>query len=273
MRIFGIMLAKNEGDFIHLSLSANRSSFDRILVLDNGSTDQTWDIVREFAARDPGVVAFERTDMPFRDSLRARAFNAFRNEAKAGDWWCRLDADEIYIDPVREFLEGVPTRHHVVWSISHQYYFTEEDALRWEGRPSQLALGSLEELPRHYLINHSEPRFFRHRKRLVWGEVSWPSHLGVVHPRRIRLQHYQYRSPAQIQRRLDTRREAAATGWAHFGHSLETDWREKITRSSDLLSAVPPEVPRQEPTGLPNHLERWPVRLVKHFLHGLRIWP
>src|SRR6478736_6686239 len=112
MRILGLCLVKNEADIIRTSLRESRKWCDRIFVFDNGSTDATWDLVQEAAQIDPGVVAFRQDSRPFDDALRAEIFNTFRSEACEGDWWCRLDADEFYIDDPREFLVGVPRRHH-----------------------------------------------------------------------------------------------------------------------------------------------------------------
>ena len=99
--------------------------------------------------------------------------------------------------------------------------------------------------------------------------------MGVVFPRRIRLRHFQYRSPAQIQLRLDTRRRAAEQGYLHFGHSLENNWQEKLVSSGSLnletdVSSL--ETLRVQ-SEIPNHLEVFRHRLVKRFLHGSGIWP
>jgi glycosyltransferase involved in cell wall biosynthesis len=238
---------------------------DAIYVFDTGSDDESWDQVEKIAAKYPQVVPFKREARDFDDGLRAEVFAAFRDRASAGDWWCRLDADEIYAEDPREFLEKVPLCHHVVWSIHLQYYFTEGDRERHErGEVS---------LPRFYKANASEPRFFRHRDRLVWSRGAWPRHLGIVHPSRIKLKHYQYRSPEQIQRRLDTRREAATAGWEHFGHSLEPSWRDKVVPAEGLDFDDGSDHYLIDETQLPQHLEPPFRRLVKRAMHGLGIWP
>jgi glycosyltransferase involved in cell wall biosynthesis len=272
MKIHGICLVKNEGDFLARSLEANVEHFDGIYIYDNGSDDGTWESAMAMEKKHAGrIIAWRTEDRPFRDELRGEVFNAFRDRANPGDWWCRLDADEIYIDPVREFLAKVPNRHHVIWSLSHQYYFTTEDASRWEEGPV-LPGEDLEDLPRHYLINHSEMRFFRHRDKLRWVSGSWQTHVGIVHPRRIRLKHYQYRSPEQIQKRLISRRLAAERGYRNFGHSLEENWTDKITPVEGLLSDPVPDSKCAEPAALPNHMEPLKHRLVKYLMHGTGLW-
>jgi len=269
MKIIGIMVVKNEGDIIRHTLTANRKSFDRILVLDNGSTDQTWDVVKEIAANDHGIVAFARTEEPFRDSLRSRVFNAHRNEAKPGDWWCRLDADEVYLDDPRAFLAKVPTHHHVVWSIHLQFYLTASDLVRFpvqNGPPPEMQESHL---PHHYRCNFSEARFFRHRNNLVWGDTSWPSRMGVVTPKRIKVCHYQYRSPQQISLRLTTRKAAAASGWEHFKKDEnKTTWRDALVDATTLQRFDEIEGVIVDPE-LFVAVESWSRRLIKAVYYRL----
>ena len=68
-----------------------------------------------------------------------------------------------------------------------------------------MALGPVPERIRHYQNNWSEPRFVRHRENLRWEAETWPPNRGLSSPKRIRLKHYQYRSPEQIARRIGIR--------------------------------------------------------------------
>jgi len=274
MRIHGIYLVKNEGDIVRHSLRESARWCDRIYIYDNGSEDGTWARAEELARELPQVVLFKREDKPFDDALRAEVFRAFRGDARPGDWWCRLDADEFYIDDPRTFLARIPRSHHVVWAASLLYYLTHEELARFtpadESVPPEITSGNL---PRYYSARASEARFFRHRTRLEWSGGSWPAHLGLVTPERIRLKHFQYRSPAQIQRRLDTRRLAAERGWQHFGHSTQSDWREKIADSRELHLDRGDGVYVVDETNMPRHLEPPLQRAVKRVIHGLGAWP
>jgi hypothetical protein len=274
MRIFGLCLVKNEADIMRMSLEESLRWCDRIFVFDNGSSDETWDITREIAARDPRVVPFKQDPKPFDDALRAEVFNEYRREAEAGDWWCRLDADEFYVDDPRTFLGSVSSANHVVWGAWLQYFVTNEDLDRFPaGSESELIRMIPQLLPRYYQAKGGEPRFFRHRDRLAWHGGAWPAHLGLVEPRRIRVKHFQYRSPAQIQRRLDTRRAAAAHGWEHFGHSTQTHWREKIADAKSLVLDHGNGQYACEELSAPYHLERPWQRVIKRIMHGLGVWP
>lgn len=272
MRIFGLSLVKNEADIIRTSLQESLRWCDRIFVFDNGSTDATWNHVQAAARDNSRVVAFKQDPRPFDDALRADLFNAFRHEAGKGDWWCRLDADEFYIDDPRAFLASVSPSHHVVWGSWLQYFLTTADLPRFTAADEQMPPEiTPENFPRYYQTKGGEARFFRHRAGLLWNSGAWPAHLGLIEPRRIRVKHFQYRSPAQIQRRLDTRRAAAASGWAHFTHSTQESWRDKVADPAAL------NLDRGDGQYVADssafHLESPAQRLIKRFMHGFGFWP
>lgn len=275
MKIFGNCLVKNEADVIEETLVHAARWCDRIFVFDNGSTDGTWEIIQRLATRLPAVVPFKSAAVPFRDSLRMDTFNQYRHEAAAGDWWCKVDSDELYVDDPRVFLAAVPRRHHVVWGVNFQFYFTDRDATRWETDPRAYPPHAPAEAAlRYYRCEYSEVRFYRHRPRLKWTQGSAPTHLGVVHPRRIRFKHYQYRSPEQIELRLRTRQQAIAEGCGTFqGYCDETAWRQKIVPATTCRSIDDPNPFLIEEALIPHHLEPPLRRLLKLALHGSHIWP
>jgi glycosyltransferase involved in cell wall biosynthesis len=272
MKLHGIMVTKNEADVIDYTLRSAAQWADRVYVLDTGSTDDTWARVQEQARRFPAIVPFKSENLSFNDWRRGEVFNAFRHEAGPDSWWCRLDSDEIYLDDPRAFLAAVPRRHHVVWSAHFQYYFTREDLARCPPTPQERPTIDETNRPRYYLNNASEPRFFRHRAGLQWTQGAWPRHLGVVHPRRIRVRHFQYRSPQQIQLRLNTRHLAAKAGYA-FRHNPETHWEEKLRNAADLHLDDGRSPLQLDEAAMPHHLEPRGQRWLKLLLHGAGIWP
>jgi glycosyltransferase involved in cell wall biosynthesis len=256
MRIHALALVKNEADVIGQSLAAAAAWADAIYVFDNGSDDGTWEIVGDVAATHPNVMPSIQDATPYSQSLRRVLFERYRREP--GDWWGFLDADEFYIDDPRQFLAAVPERFGEVWNASFEYYFTDVDAARYDEDPAAYA----DDVPvgdkcRYFINNWSELRFFRDTEQVYWNEGHGsPDGLDPVYANRIRLKHYQYRSPQQIQRRIDSRREALERGsflhemlpdWKHaILHPLEVDfetaspryapatWRDRIVDASDL---------------------------------------
>jgi glycosyltransferase involved in cell wall biosynthesis len=245
MRVHGLSLVKNESDIVAQSLVAATAWAHRIYVYDNGSEDGTWEIVRELAGTYPQIVPYKRDARPYSQSLRKEVFETYRGSGAPGDWWCMLDADEFFIDDPRLFLAGVPERFDEVWGASFEYYFTDVDAARYGEDPNAYADAvPVDEKCRYYINNWSEPRFFRDSERLEWHEGGWPDRLGPAHRKRIRLKHYQYRSPQQIQKRIDTRRDALERG--SFLHEMYPDWKRAVLDplNADFAGCRPENAPR-----------------------------
>ena len=252
MRIFALCLARDEADVITQTLTAAATWSDAVYVFDNGSEDGTWEAVLDLAATDSRIVPDRRDSTPYSPNLRRVLFEAHRANATDGDWWCVLDADEFYIDDPRAFLAHVPRRFDEVWAASFEYYFTEKDVARYTRDPTLYGDDvPVEQKLRYYLNNWSEPRFFRYARGLVWAKGAWPVRLGPAYPRRIRLKHFQYRSPAQIEKRIRIRRDAMERG--RFLHEMLPDWTEAVPafRSTDFTTSDVRNVP-----------EDWTARVV-----------
>lgn len=274
MKIFGIMLVKDEADIIARVLEHGRSWADRVFVIDNGSSDETWDIVQSMA--DDHIVPFRQDLRPYSNALRADAFNAHRREASENDWWCyKMDADELYVDDPREFLAAVPWPYHVVYKKSLDYVVTEEEVAA--GLFSESAEENLRQLRHIKPTAYSEPRFFRHRQRLVWPEGrAAPKHRGPRYPKPILVRHYQYRSPSQMQHRLDIRNAVPRDKRGKpFKHIQETHWKELLRPRSELVTDDGRETYKRIPIRVwdqPGLIGRM-KRRVEFTLHALRILP
>ena len=233
MRIHGISLVKNEVDIISQTLAAAAIWCDFIYVLDNGSTDGTWEKVLEISASNEKIIPYKQDSKPFFDGMRGEIFNRYKENSEGGDWWCRLDADEFYIDDPRIFLSKISSNYNFACSASFGFYFTEKDLELYKQDKSFYSDEVMvEKKIRYYSSKWSEIRCVKHTKNFVWPlEEGWPISGGSVYPVRIWTKNYRYRSPDQIQRRIDTRREAMRRGkFIHELASQET-WK---ARSSIL---------------------------------------
>ena len=228
MKVYSLLVVKDEADVLALSLPDALRWSDKVIVIDNGSTDGTWELVQRLAANDPRVVPFMRYEGPFHIGLRARAFRAFRHEMRCGDWWCvRLDADEFFPGDVRAFLARVPWYRSTVKKQSIDYVVTHEDLD--EGLLSGDFATDRERL--HYALPHmrAERRFMRHSPLLVWlDRWRYPHPWGSVAREQIPVDHYQYRSVAQMQRRYANRQQAKADGCGSFSHETGSGWRDYL---------------------------------------------
>lgn len=274
MKVFGLMLVKDEADIIQHCISDALRWADALYILDNGSTDGSWEILQRL--RSDRVVPWKQDHSPYRRSMRAEIFNEFRSNAQDGDWWFIADADEFYPDNTREFLATVPHHYRVVCKKSIDYFITEEDIEEYE------FTGDFTRDRDH--IRYIEPncwtecRFFRHRTRLRWDpskkeQKQMPDHAGLFYPSLIPVRHYQYRSPKQMQHRLDIRTQIPRDKIGQpFKHIKQTDWHELLRPRASLVLDPGPQ--GYSALGTRRTIKEKPLdRIVKLVLHGTGIYP
>lgn len=220
MRIFCLCVAKNEGDVLEETVMDAARWADGIFISDNQSDDNTTEVIESLVRRSDRVFDAGPLTEPFSDNIRGRLFNRVRHVSRPGDWWCKLDADELYIDDPREFLAAVPAETDTVWGSFFTFYFTDEDLRRYQADPTGFLATPLRRRLHYYKNNESEIRFVKHTFPLIWYH-EWPRFRCAASPRRIRIAHYRYRSPEQIVRRLGIRRQVAdRTRGGIFPHEL-----------------------------------------------------
>lgn len=232
MRVFCVCVARDEADIIGYALDSALEWAQSIYVLDNGSTDGTWELVNDYAQRDERVVVVGRDEGAFRNALRGEVVNRAPHGAKKGDWWCRLDADEIYVGDPREVLERIAPGHALVYKASIEYFFTDRDLSVFEKDPAGYVDTWSPERLRYYRAWWSEIRFVRHFPGRTW-DGAWPR--GVKNLKgstdRILVRHYPHRNPWQIEKRLHIR--LGSTEERAFRHEKVAYWN-PLGRESDL---------------------------------------
>lgn len=233
-KIYSIIVVKNEADIIAASLTDACRWSDKIIVIDNGSTDGTWEKVQQLGQTYPQIIPWLRYEGAFHIGLRAKAFKAFRHEMQGGDWWnVRLDADEFYPGDVRAFLAGVPACYRIVKKESTDYVLTHEDIA------SHTFTGHFED--DRAIFTHALPtlrrerRFMRHSALLYWCEHwRYPHPWGRVWKQCIPINHYQYRSPEQMAKRFAVRQQAKADGCGSFSHEQGHTWKDYLLTNKQL---------------------------------------
>lgn len=236
MNIFAIMLVKDEADVVKSVLKAAETWADKIFILDNGSSDGTWEIVQSL--KNEKIIPWKQYFGAYHNGLRADVYNEFKHLSKPGDWWCcKLDADEFYAENPRVFLSKIPKNCQLVAKKSIDFVITKNDA-------ENCKFSGNFEADKKFLIHIKkkcwvEPRFFRYRKGLAWEnnpDNHYPPKIGVLAKALIPVFHYQFRSPQQMQKRLDIRNaaEAKKQGLA-FRHVKEKDWHELLHNDEEVL--------------------------------------
>ena len=234
MKIYSLLVVKDEADVVGLSLLDACRWSDKVIVIDNGSTDGTWELIQRLSATNPKIIPFMRYEGPFHIGLRTKAFKAFRREMHCRDWWCvRLDADEFYPGDVRSFLKHIPWYCRTVKKRSTDFIITHEDL------DEGLITGNfdIDRHKLHYCLpdHRTERRFMRHSPLLVWlPRWRYPHPWGIVAQEQIPVDHYQYRSPEQMQHRHSNRQKAKADGCGSFSHENGDSWRDYLRHRNEL---------------------------------------
>lgn len=227
MRILAMVVVKNEVDIIDEYLQTTVNWADKVFILDNGSTDGTWERLQAYNG--DKVVVWKRDERPFSNSLRGELFRKFRKEANEGDWWCvRADVDEFYLEDPREFLMRVPRIYNQVDKKSVEYCLTIEDFEENNFVGNFLIDKDKIKYIKPYLW--CERRFVREHKGLSWPEGSpEPSIKGLTYPKNILCAHYQSRSPQQLKKRVEERQKARSKSPEKvFAHVPSEDWKDAL---------------------------------------------
>ena len=231
-KLYGICQVKNEDDIIAQSLTYGVQFCSKIFVIDNCSTDKTWNIVQSLSQQYPQIVPWLQTNEPYSEGMRALVYNQYHSELSDHDWWLVLDADEFLVeDPHILMQQAMREKADVICSWQIHFYFTDVDYQNWlngnDNRDVPICLRR-----RYYLINWQEARLFRNRSARPWDakiNKFFPDGFRKACRRRILNRHYQFRDPEQIQKRLSLR-----FGHSSFTHIKSTDWRSVIVPARRL---------------------------------------
>lgn len=232
MRFHAIMLVRDEADVLPEAIAGIMGWADALWVLDNGSIDGSWEIVRQAAAEDSRIRAWGQTRAVFSDALRAAVFHDARASFGHGDWIVRVDADEFFHTPPPDFVRERVGRHEsFVCGLLHEFVLLKREAAAIERGEEDLSL-PVTERRRWWTPNHfPEPRLFRYRRSMKWpGTRSHPWLAGVMANERIQIRHYRWRTPEQAKRRWALREAVRGTmpfGGAHWAK----DWRAEGLRT------------------------------------------
>lgn len=95
---------------------------DELVVSDDGSTDETWDILRNFARTAPFLVRLHRNarNLGWQDNFVATAIRC------RGDWVCFCDQDDVWAPNKVAHVESVIQAHSDLKMIVHSAQLTDE---------------------------------------------------------------------------------------------------------------------------------------------------
>jgi hypothetical protein len=243
MRFHGLMLLRDERDIIVENLTHLLSWIDALYILDLGSTDGTWDVVQDFAAKDKRIIPFKRSPIIYTDNLRCVIFDTFRHLFDRGDWVMKIDADEIYhVSPpdfVKQRLRRLDT---AVWLQWYFFRLLRSEVAAYESGEVDIMTDrkrSITDRRRYYKISeYSEPRMFKYRPAMQWTSViSFPFNAGFVSTNRIPIRHYPHRDALQMETRFRLRAKMMTLQAHAGGHWKLDDWRAEIVDETGIAAA------------------------------------
>jgi len=231
MKIYGLLLMKNEADVIKDVVQDALKWADKIFIADNGSDDGTWEIIQELAS--DRIILWGQTFANFQEGLRTIIWETIKKESNNGDWWCFMDSDEFYYDNPREFLKKVPSRFGVVAINTIQF-----EPLKSQEKQFEEIIGFDKKiLTSYFQSDWTESRFFKVTNKLKYRDLSlrFPYGCRATYTERIKVLHYPLRSAKQVQRRLNTRRNAIEKGFKGWKHASQEKWQEKLRDNNDQV--------------------------------------
>ena len=245
-KIYALCVTKDEEDIIGFCLQHASQFCGKIFVLDNGSEDKTWEIVKSLSEINPSVVPVERKACQFGRGLRGYLFNKMRSLFREGDWIMILDSDEFLEEDPRDCISFCESHgYDCIDFLQAQFYPTNYDIKKQGFKNPNLHFRSFAELPQHYKLNWKEVRLFRYRHGLEWPDfaddgkptqITLPLGLKKKCPKFLVNRHYQYRSYYQINHRLKIRSDVfKRTG--RFPHNIDTDWKKYVRKRKKLRHA------------------------------------
>ena len=229
MKIFVILVTKNEDDILTAALEHISGWADKIFVVDNGSADRTPKIISNLETSK--IIHLGSVNIEFFEGIRLWFWMYLKEQNNECDWWCFADTDEFYFDDPSDFLEKIPNRYGVVCTNCIEYCFQQSDIDLLQTMNNFHRC----KFKKYLSLDWSETRFFRNTKHLRFSDANSriPKGVRAVYPKRIRVEHYPLRSAGQIQKRLDTRRVARDRGFRGWSHASQANWEEKLLGNND----------------------------------------
>lgn len=238
-KIHCVTIVKNEVDIIEYTLINALKWADNLFVWDNGSDDGTTEKLNELSNKYEKIHFKGVVNKPFYDGLRGELIQSIKHLSSVGDWWCMLDADEIYFESPKIIIDNQPSNVNCIWGTMIDFKFTDLDYKRYLDDPQNFHKTDLLDRFQYYECICIERRFYKHQKfGLFWVSGKQCPYLHESYSAdRPFFANYRYRSPEQIISRVEIRRQLSEKyGIRIFPHEMSKKTYEKMYLGVDINS-------------------------------------
>jgi glycosyltransferase involved in cell wall biosynthesis len=201
-KLFGVCFVKNEEDIIADSVAHAARFCDKLFVVDNASTDRTWEVVKGLGFEN--VVPVCSKDFVFRDYLRLRFMETRKDELGLNNWWYLFDADEFLVEDPSDAIASAEEEGADCIAVEVINFLLTKGEIRGLGKSDGRETWRNR---KHYILYESGPVKLVKNTRYLDYKICDIMPLGLTKEcsRRLLMKHYPYRSLPQLKKRVETR--------------------------------------------------------------------
>jgi glycosyltransferase involved in cell wall biosynthesis len=115
-----MMWNKNEGDILEEVILSALDHVDSLVIADDGSADNSWDVIQDLASRNPEIEHIQRSPSKGDPAQRQQLLDVIRDRYRAEDTWVQIIESDIMIldtDVKRAIRERHNNDTYVEWSL------------------------------------------------------------------------------------------------------------------------------------------------------------
>lgn len=225
MSVAALMLVKDEEDIIRATLDNLSYHVDHVYVLDNMSTDSTWDILLEYQreAGEDFLTLDSDLEIGYWQAKKTTRL-ARRAMADGHSWVLPCDADECwYVSadisrPIARFLEGLAPDVHIIWAELYNHLPSDKDDPEERNPFKRIGWRQKERGPLGKVACRSHPSL----------HIEAGNHMARYQGTALRgagltVRHFSWRSPEQYVRKIRNGYEAYAA--TDLPEGIGAHWR------------------------------------------------